>query len=108
MATCGAAASFQRPGATGRCEYFCDVHQQPGDESIAFAAPVPRVSVLVEFVLCGTSWHPAHAKSEAIARLRQATERVGAAASLHSVVLTTGRYMRPVPERAANASEGEG
>jgi len=103
MEVCGAAASWCRPGATGNPEYFCDEHRRPTDEPIAFAARVPRLSVFVEMVCTGTSWHPAHAKAEALERLCQAVQGVGAVLNVHSVLMTTGRSMRQPPEGAQNA-----
>jgi len=101
MEVCGAEARWSRPGATGRAEYFCDAHQRSGDEPIAFAAHVPRLSVVVELVVAGTSWHPAHARAEAVERLVQAVEAVGGCVNLHAVLFQTGRYLRPVREQAA-------
>ena len=105
---CGSPASWSRVGSTGRSEFVCDAHRAPGDEPIAYAAHVPRLCVFVELVIAGTSWHPAHAKEEAVNRLVEAVQTVGGVVNLHSVLLTTGRYLRPVPEAAANADGGRG
>jgi hypothetical protein len=108
MEVCGSVARWQRPGATSRHEFFCDAHRRPGDEPIAFAAHVPRLSVVIELVVAGTSWHAGHARQEAVERLVQAVEAVGGCVNLHSVLFQTGRYLRPVPEPAANTAGGEG